>query len=326
MALKRKFTRAELIDAIGDQNIFEYYFEQEINLNKCYQSVLREDNNASTGFYLSEHGHLIYNDFAGKKYDCVAFVAAKFGVTYYKAIDIIAVDFGLLKGVKSSNRAAKIIKRKPLVKQERVIKIIAIPYNKFHLKFWSKYGVTEAELKENNIFAVDEMSINDWVVPKIENEIRFAYLIKKDGNSYLKIYSPFNKDFKWVSSAPMEAIFGIEELPHMSKTLLICKSQKERVIAKKLFSDVIAIQAENTGAITKEIVIQLGAQYDRIMYFGDNDAPGLKFCEYMSSIGAEAFHFPESFLTKHKVKDIADFVALWGIEYFEKWCKTNKLL
>lgn len=327
MALKKKFSRAELIDAIGDQNIFEYYFEQEINLNRCYQSVLREDNNFSTGFYLSQHGHLVYNDFAtGAKLDCVAFVAAKFGVTYYKAIDIIAVDFGLLEGVKSSNKVAKIIKRTPLVKQERVIKIIAIPYTAQHLEFWAKYGVIEAELKENDVFAVDEMSINDWVVPKADNNIRFAYLAKGTEKSYLKIYSPYDKEWKWVSSVPMEYIYGLNELPHMSKTLLIVKSQKERIIAKKIFSDVIAIGAENTGAINKEIITQLKVQYDRILYFGDNDKPGLKFCEYMTAIGAESFHFPENFIVKFSIKDIADFVAKWEIGNFEKWCKLNKLL
>lgn len=327
MALRKKFTRQKLIDAIGDQNIFEYYFEQEINLNKCYQSVLRSDNNFSTGFYLSEHGHLVYNDFAtGKKLDCVAFVAAKFDISYYKAIDTIAIDFGLLEGIKSSNKKALIIKRTPLVKQERVIKIIAIPYTGFHLAFWSVYGVTAAELKANNIYAVDELSINDWIVPKVDDDIRFAYLIKHEGNSYLKIYSPYNKEFKWVSSAPMEAIFGLETLPYMNKTLLICKSQKERVIAKKLFTDVIAIQAENTGAINKQIIEQLKKQYDRIIYFGDNDKPGLKYCEYMSSIGAETHHFPERFLQKFNVKDIADFVALWQIENLKKYLTINKLL
>lgn len=327
MALKKKYTRKELIDAIGDQNIFEYYFDQEINLNKCYQSVLREDHNFSTGFYLSEHGHLVYNDFAtGKKLDCVAFVAAKFGITYYAAINTIAVDFGLIDGVKSSNRQALIIKRTPLVKQERIIKIIAIPFNAQGLTFWAQYGITEQELKENFVYQVDEMSINDWVVPKQPDEVRFAYLAKSADKSYLKIYSPYNKEYKWVSSVPMEYIYGLNELSHMSKTLLIVKSQKERIIAKKLFSDVIAIGAENTGAINKQIIQQLKLQYDRIMYFGDNDKPGIKFCDYMTSIGAESFHFPENFIVKFAVKDIADFVAKWKIPNFEKWCKINKLL
>lgn len=327
MGLKQKFSRNELIDTIGDQNIYEYYFEQDINLNKCYQSVLRDDANFSTGFYLSKNGHLVYNDFAnGEKLDCVAFVARKFGVNYYAAANIIAVDFGLIEGTKSSDRPAVIIKRKPLNKEERVIKITAVPYTKEGLEFWAKYGITETELQDNFVYQVGYLCVNDWIVPSVENEMRFAYLAKTEEKNYLKIYSPNNQEFKWVSSVPMQFIYGLTELPQMSKTLFICKSQKERIIAKKLFTDVIAIGAENTGAITKEIVIQLKAQYERIMYFGDCDLPGLKFCEYMESIGTEAYHFPPEWLEKFKIKDLADMIEKWGLENLKKWLVINKIL
>ncbi len=324
MGLAKKWTRSELIERIGDQNIFEYYFEQEINLNKCYQSVLREDNNFSTGFYLSNNGHLVYNDFAtGAKLDCVAFVAAKFGVNYYKAADIIAVDFGLVEGLKTSHREAKIIKRKPLAKQERIIKILAKDFSARDKEYWAQYGVTIQELKDNFVYSVAGLLINDWEVPVEESEVRFAYLIKDGERHALKIYSPYSKEWKWVGNQLMTDLFGINDLPHMSKTLLICKSNKERIIAKKLFTDVIAIQAENTGAITKKIVEQLRLQYSRIIYFGDNDVAGLKFIEYMKEIGCEAYHFPVEFLTKFLIKDIGDFTQKWGVEMLKKWMAIN---
>lgn len=328
MGLSKKYSRSDLIATIGDQNIFEHYFEQEISLNKCYQSVFREDNNFSTGFYLSKNDHLVYNDFStSEKLDCVAFVAKKFGVSYYRATDIIAIDFDLMAGTKSSNRQAVIIKRKPLNKQERIIQITAAKYTEKHLDFWNQFAITQQELKDNDVYAVNSLCINDYIIPSEEGSLRFAYLVKRGENSYLKIYSPYDKQYKWVSSCPIDALFGFDELPYKSNTLWICKSQKERLICKKFFTDVIAIQAENKSSINDDDFKYLKTKYENIIYFGDNDVPGLRFCDYIkTTYDMDVNHFPENFLTKFKVKDIGDFVSLWGIENLEKWLNINKLL
>lgn len=331
MALKKKLSRDELIELIGDQNIYEYYFGQEINLNKCYQSVFRDDTNFSTGFYLSKNGHLVYNDFAtGEKLDCVAFVAHKFQVNYYKAADIIAVDFGLLEGVKSGSREAIIIKRRPLLKQERIIKISAAPFTEKHLDFWAKFTITEQELKENNVYAVKDLLINDYMVPVNEEELRFAYLVKTLDKSYLKIYSPYSKEYKWVSNVPLNIPFGLENLLidlDGNNTLFITKGLKDMIILKKFFPNVIATQNESFDSLTEELVKKLKLSYNKIYVWYDQDKAGI----FAANKLKEVYDFipvftPQNTYDNYGIKDLSDFVKHFGLTIFKQYLSWLKLI
>lgn len=329
MALKKNITKADLAKQFGDQNIFEYYFGYEINLSKCYKSVFRTDNNSSTGFYLDKNGYLVYNDFStSEKLDFVAFVAKQHDLTYSQALEQIAIDFGVIEGKKTSDVVPSVKKRKPLVKQEKVIKILACPFTKEHLDYWAKYHVTEQELKENKVFAVCELNINGWTVPRNPTDISFGYLITdRKGKDYLKVYTPANTEYKWCSSSPNNLMFGITTLPKTSNILFICKSQKERIIVKKLFSDVVSLQLENSGSIDIEELAKLRKEYNHIIYFGDNDTAGIKFInEHMHKYVDKCYHFPPNFLTKFNIKDIADFVSLWGVENLEKYFKQQNII
>jgi hypothetical protein len=329
MALKKNNTKQDLINLIGDQNIFEHYFGQEISLSKSYQSVFRVDNSSSTGFYIGENGYLIYNDFStSEKLDCVAFVAKILNITYQEAITQIAIDFNLKTGKKSSDVEATIKKRKPLVKQEKVIKIAACKFTEAHLDYWKKYYVTEQELKENKVFAVCELNINGWTVPRNPTDISFGYLITdRKGKDYLKVYTPESKEFKWCSSAPNNLMFGLLDLPKLSNTLFICKSQKERIIVKKLFSDVVSLQLENSGSLDLKELANLRKEYKHIIYFGDNDTAGIKFIqEHMHKYVDKCYHFPPNFLTKFNIKDIADFCQFFGVNVLEQYFKHINIL
>lgn len=328
MGLSKKYTRSQLIAIIGDQNIFEYYFEQEINLNKCYQSVFREDNNFSTGFYLSKNDHLVYNDFStSEKLDCVAFVAKKFGVSYYRATDIIAIDFDLMEGTKSSNRQAVIIKRKPLNKQEKIIQISAAKYTEKHLDFWKQFAITHQELKDNDIYAVNSLCINDYIIPSEEGSLRFAYLVKRGENSYLKIYSPCDKQYKWVSSVPLNVPFGIEKLACNGGTLFITKGLKDMIILKKFFTNVIATQNESKDALTDEDIERLKSCYDTINIWYDCDKAGIFASEYYKNEhGFNPIFTPISAYEKHGIKDLSDFVKHYGLETFKQYLQWLKLI
>lgn len=333
MPLRKRITRQELQDKIGEYNIFAYYFGENFILHKGYNSVLRQDDRKSTSFFITENGTLLYNDFAlGKKYDFVQFVMEKFGLKYYAALEQIAADFGLIKGSLTGNTIAKIkpIKqaKKPIKRQ---IKANVQTFKKHHLDYWSQYHITPQELKENNVYAITTFSVDGFTIP-YTNELRFLFIIKDfnaDGEleHYCKFYTPYSKEFKWVSYCPLKIMFGFNELPFKSDTLLICKSQKERIIAKKIFSDVVSLQSENKGSIDPAKFEFLKTKYKRIIYFGDNDKPGLRFCEYVKNeYNIETFNFPELLLTKHKVKDIGDFVTLWGVDNLKLYFIQNKIL
>lgn len=327
MALKQNFTREYLKQHIGEQQIFNYYFGP-FELNKSYNSVLRQDYKKSTGFYITEHNSIIYHDFANsKKYDFVQFVMELFGLNYFNALQRIAADFGLLNGLPVSSKAAIIQPLKTLIKpQKKQITLNIQVYKPHHLKYWEHYHITPAELKQNEIYAVKNYKINGNDIPT-DNNIRFAYIIHDEENTYVKIYTPFAEEYKWVTNSPLNIMFGYTSLSFSSDTLFICKAQKERIITLKLFTDCVSLQSENIGSVNAEQIDFLKTKYKRIIYFGDCDQPGLTFADYMqSTYGIEAYTFPPQFLTKFKIKDIADFVALWGVDSLAKYFKQVHIL
>ena len=255
-------------------------------------------------------------------------MAKQHNLAYGQALEQIAIDFGLLEGKKTSNVEPSVKKRKPLIKQEKVIKILACAFTKEHLDYWAKYHVTEQELKENKVFAVCELNINGWTVPRNPTDISFGYLITdRKGKDYLKVYTPANVEFKWCSSSPNNLMFGITTLPKISDTLFICKSQKERIVVKKIFSDVVSLQLENTGSLDLDELANLRKDYKHIIYFGDNDTAGIKFInEHMHKYVDKCYHFPPHFLTKFNIKDLADFCQFFGVNVLEQYFKHINIL
>ena len=328
--LKQYITREQLIEKIGEHNIFEYYFGP-FELGKSYNSVLRDDVHKSTGFFFSDNNTLLYNDFArSKRYDFVGFVMKKFGLKYREAMEQIAADFGLING-KQSNGKVAIIKphKQPVKPQQKQITVFKQAFKKQHLDYWQEYGITEDELIQNNVLAIKKFEINGYKIP-ISNELRFAYLINTTDNltgedtSYVKIYTPYSLEYKWITNAPLDVMFGFNELPYISNTLFLCKAQKERLICLKFAKDVVSLQSENKGSIDSSIMEYLKKRYKRIIYFGDNDKPGLRFCKYLhETYNIETYHFPESWQEQFEIKDLADFVKKWGVEMFKTYLKMN---
>ena len=328
MALKQTITREFLVEKIGDENIFNYYFG-DFDLNKSYHSVFRTDNKKSTGFYVSKHGSIIYNDFTTcEKYDFVHFVMKLYSLSYYFALQQIAIDFNLIKGTKSSSKPA-IVKHinQPKKKPEKIIKVGVVSFKEYHLKYWEQFAITKEELKNNHVYAVNNLYINGFQISTEDNELRFAYLFKDGEKEYLKIYSPYDSDYKWVSSVPLSLIYGIEELPHISDTLYITKSVKDCIVLKKFFTDVIAFQNESKDACTKETMKVLKKQYKRIVLIFDCDPPGKKAAEwYKENYNLELYFMPTNAYEKYGIKDCSDFVKHFGLTIFKQYLKYIKLL
>lgn len=156
--------------------------------------------------------------------------------------------------------------------------------------------------------------------------MKFLYLVKYKNEEYIKIYSPNDPDYKWMGNVPGHALFGFNDVDFSTDTLLISKSQKERLIFLKFFKNVVALQSERVNAISKEDLEMFRENYKRIIYFGDNDKTGLRVVNEFKEAGIESINYPEHFLNDFQVKDTGDFVKKWGIENLKIWLIQNKLI
>lgn len=317
---KKRITEQDIFNVISDVDIFHLYFG-EVDLNRNYPSIFRIDNDPSTGFFLNKQGRLVYNDFSkDEQLGCIEFVQKLFNLNYGQALDKIAIDFKIKDGVCEA-KPNRVLQRPK--KKDKKYAVNVGRWTDGELSYWKDYGITKEELINNNVSPVRRICVNGFEIPNEENYIKFLYIINYKGKEYIKIYSPHDKKFKWMGNVPGYALFGWDELKFKSDTLIVAKSQKERLIFLKFFPDVIAIQSERVGAISEEDITLLRSKFKRILYFGDNDTTGLRVVQEFKEAGFEAINYPERFLTSFGVKDTGDFVKKWGLDYLAVWLKKN---
>jgi hypothetical protein len=196
------------------------------------------------------------------------------------------------------------------------------------MEMWRILSISQEELDQEGVYAIERLKINDVTINNWRNELRYAYTIEVPEKIYKKIYTPFSqeKQFKWISNIPLHIPFGITNLPRKSNQLIVCKSQKERLLFKKFFTDVIALQAENPFALNERTEKFIRKHYDRALLFFDCDDAGIKSSKHFIQRGFTPYWIPPDVQEEQGLKDWAEFVGEWGLEAMELYLKHLKLL
>jgi hypothetical protein len=318
----------DLFDKVDEASIFERYFGPFQVRSGCYHSPFREDEKPSTGFYINTRGKIVYHDFTTKeKLDCVQFVMKMYSLEYKQALLKIATDFALINGAGIIADAPRVISKSvSKTKREKTYQVGYTDFDEQGMAYWNQYHITPQELDENSVFQVSTLYVDGVPFPSDPEKPRFCYLIKGKDKDYLKVYSPFDeKKYKWLSSTPIFLPFGIYELPFKSDTLIVAKSQKDRIVLKKFFTDVISLQNESQEALLERTAKYLKSKYKRIIFWFDNDVPGMRALEEYKNQRYTTHHFPTFYLADHGVKDPADFVKKWSVRDLEVYIKQNNL-
>lgn len=321
--------REDVLSKVDEATIFGYYFGP-FSLRKSYHSVFRPDSNPSTGFYINKNGKLIYNDLmTSEKLDCFAFVAKLHNINYFEAVQKVACDFGIED---CNTEPINIEKLKTMLELSEEVKKeteIEIQYSKWDyaaLQYWNDYYITEKELDENNVYNVSKLRINGTFIPNLKANLRFAFIINYNGKVYKKIYEPHaERENKWLSNVPLYLPFGYGDLSFATNSLIITKGQKDRIIFKKYFKDVLALQNESQSSLRDVTLEFLKKKYENIYLFFDIDKAGLENAEKYEEKGLIPIYLPSSVL-KHGVKDSSDFVKHYGLKKFERFLSYNKLI
>jgi hypothetical protein len=326
-------TKEFVLSKVSDSVIFYHYFGPFEIRKKTYKSVFSKDRNPSTGFYISKSKCIKYNDLRTREnWDCFAFVAKLNNINYGEAIYKVAKDFGLVGGEKSTSitkeifvQAAKIDKE---IKEKTIIQIVPERWTDEHLGFWRMYDATKAELIQNEIYPVRDLYINGIKIFNKNNHLRFAYRIIYEGEEYIKIYSPKDEKMKWISNIPLHIPFGLDSLPKQSKTLIITKSVKDRIVLLKLFDAVIATQNESEAAFPETLIQKFNTEYEfeQKIIFWDNDETGINNCKRFNDRGFGYFNIPNIYRDKYKIKDASDYVSYFGIDALKELFIQKKII
>ena len=94
-AVEPKITKELLLSKHSQETYMEYYLEIPVT-SGLHRSTLRVDNSPTCAFFRNKAGDLIFKDFSGQFYgNFISVVMFKYNCSYYKALQIIANDFGI---------------------------------------------------------------------------------------------------------------------------------------------------------------------------------------------------------------------------------------
>lgn len=332
--LEPEITKNYLLSKYSEETYMEHYLGIPVKKG-LFKSPLRSDNTPTCSFYRNKSGDLIFKDFRGDFYgNFINVVMYKYNCSYYKALRIIAQDFGFVK----SNSTTK---TKPIVVSENkfvdsgpsCIQIEMQEFTKAELEWWNDYGITHKILKKFNVYSCKSVFLNGsyFAASAKHNPIFGYYGGKQDNLELWRIYFPKRKNYRFITNWESKKIQGFKQLPKEGKLLVITKSMKDVMCLYSMGIPAIAPNSEHLF-ISDTVLEGLKERFKHIVVLYDNDLAGL------SNMQKFRKKFPNLLYTwiprKYEAKDISDFHKKYGrdktltfIKNFLIWLsKRQKLL
>lgn len=303
---------------INQESIMQYYTGLDVRSKKLTFSPFRNDNHVTCSFYKSKSNILYLHDFATNEHiNCFQVVMKKFNVNYYEALEIIAKDFGLIKGTHSNEVAPIIIK--PLKETESSnIQVQIKDYTEEELKWWETFGISKKLLKKYHIYSLQHVFINGQLRFTSSNKCPiYGYYFGKDKNGIekWKCYFPLKTEYRFLNNLSKKILQGYHQLPKTGDLLVITKSMKD-VVALYGFGIPAVSPNSETLFIDDKKLEEFKNRFKHILVLYDNDRPGLY---NMAKIRREHPELNYFYMPWYLAKDFTDSIKLVGVENMKEY-------
>jgi hypothetical protein len=327
MKINKPKSFKDIIEQIGEINVFKYYIPN-LKINTPVLSIFRNEKNPSFIVYYRDN-KVRYKDFGNGNYkgDCIDLVCQLFNLNKHDAIIKIQEDFGLLKS-NPDQELKRVISSLPItkdVKQKKAPDIVVSTrsFNSNELDYWNDYYQDISDLKRENIYVPKKIWINKNPIDLKVSELTFCYYYPE--NDKWKIYFPFKeKSKKWLSNIPLTTSWGLENI-NKDKNTLICKSKKDYMVCRKIYSYVTGVQNESIAAFSEDFVNELKKNSKLIYYGGDSDAPG-KAASYLITQQFGFKHINPVDRLLPETKDWADWAKITNLKTIEDYFKLKNII
>ena len=320
-------TKELILSRIPEERILTHYLGLPIKKG-LFVSPLRQDKRPTCAFYRSRtNNRIMFKDFGtGFCGDFVSIVMCKFNCSYYKALQIIANDFGIIK-----RQDLKINKPKMQYDGSQfedtgsaVIQVEIREWQQYELDWWAKYGIQLSTLKKFKVFSCKNVFLNGNLFHLEQpNQLIFGYYggIKQDVEQW-RIYFPTKRKYRFISNWKGNQIQGAKQLSkNGGDILVITKSMKDIMCLYEYGITAIAPCSENLF-VTDNQYQKLKVKFKNIFLLYDNDLPGIR-----ASIKIHK-KYPELnilFIPKSsKCKDFSDYRKTYGDKKTQELIKQAK--
>ena len=275
---KRTISKESLLKYIDDVDVYTFYSNEDVEINKVTLSPLREEHRPSFGYFLADDGNeILFKDFVRGGGDFIKFVQLLYDLPYYDAMSKIAIDFGLddkfiVKPMpKHHSKPSSKINKKDVLKNRVSITLQKRRrrWKAHDLAYWTQFGITRTILEKYNVEPIDYIFINSN--PIKADKFAYCFIEYKDNNETYKIYQPYSEEYKWRTNHNHSIWQGWCQLPEQGDTLIITKSLKDvmSIVSTTNYASV-ALQAESVKP-KDHVVDQLKERFKNIYLLYDND-------------------------------------------------------
>jgi len=320
-------TKDNILNKITEEDIFRKYLPFTFEVNRLYNSPLRNDDDTPSFGIYNKFGTLKYKDFGGSQGSCFDFVMNYFNLSFGDALSKINQDFNLnlITGYGNTNNISipKIsVRQEKSTKTSKLLQTVLRKFQKEDYEYWKEYGVTKEILIEYNIYAIKEVYLNKqlyWYNTKI-NPI-YGYYFHK--TKKIKCYRPLelNKKNKWLGNVTSEDIQGYDQLPKEGDLLIITKAMKDVMCLKSIGLISIAPQGED-HYFSEEVMNELKSRFKHIICWYDNDKPGVNASIKLTTM----YNLDYVNIPKGLPKDPSDYYKEFGKDKLIEFCKLKQLM
>jgi len=330
LEISPRITKELILSKCSQENIFEHYLGVPVRKGLfCSPSVIRPDRTPTCSFYKDGRGILKYKDFAGPTFDCVGCVMYLYNCSYYKALKIIANDFGLVNDSNVEKHVAKIpYTGVELAKTEKArIQVEIKDFSEKELKWWGGFGIGLSTLKKFKVFSVKSIFLNgNYFSSSTETSPVYGYYggVNKDKDELWRLYMPSKRTFRFLSNWSSCIIQGSKQLPKSGDYIVITKSLKDVMSLYEFGITAVAPNSENLF-LSESQYKKLKSRFGEVYLLYDRDLPGVRSANKIRK------QFPDiKVLLMPKTKDFTDFVKKYGtmktFDLIEQWEEKRKKL
>lgn len=310
-------TKELLLNKYSEEEYMAFYLG--LNPGKgLYVSPLRTDKNPTCSFYRNKSGELVFKDFGdGFHGNFISVVMHKFGVSYPKALNIIANDFGIVDKVNYEKNTPAIIYNGSKIDESTptFIQCEVKDYTTEELEWWKSFGISESTLKKFHVFSVEHVFLNGNLFTSSSkyNPIYGYYFGIKDGIEQWKVYFPFKTSYRFLGNT--STIQGAKQLAKTGDHVVVTKSLKDVMTLYELGIPAVATQAESIvlSAVQHK---SLSKRFKHIFINGDWDKAGIYFMQKSRKMyPCYAISFKDK---SGYAKDMSDYVKRFGMNEARK--------
>lgn len=309
----------EILNKITQEQIYQYYFPEEIDMRTHYVNPTRLDDTrpGCTFKYLGDT--LMFVDFANNPthMDCFKFIQKYYNLNFYDVLVQISKDFNLHVHkpetlFENNELDPLLIPRKEIIlekvnKIDTIIKVITQAFNVNDLEYWEQFGITLGTLQLYDVKSCYEAWINGFKYHRYKDSDPMYRYREKDK---FKIYRPFaNKRYKWRTNMAGGLLEGWDQLPKTGNIVFVTKSRKDVMTLYEAGHAAVSVRAESS-IVSENAANLLNERFEKIYSWFDNDDAGIMYSKKQSL----KYNWESVQIPIHFPKDPSDFVKKYSIK------------